>query len=58
MRLIMSFIVALLLANYSFAADIMPICAVADTKFDSTSISNNIPTRNNNPAKVTHTKHS
>ena len=57
MRLVMSFILALLLANSSFAGDIIPICAVADTKFDSTSISNNIPTRNNNPGNIKKTGH-
>ena len=39
------------------AEDIIPICAVADTKFDSTSISNNIPTRNNNPGNIKKTGH-
>lgn len=38
-------------------AGLQTICAVADTKFDSTSVSNNIPTRNNNPGNIKKTGH-
>jgi len=50
-----------LVASGSLAAAQQPtatnICEVADTKFDSTSISNNIPTRNNNPGNIKKTGH-
>ena len=36
---------------------IMTICEIADKKFDATSVSNNIPTRNNNPGNIKKTNH-
>jgi len=57
-KFLLTFSVSLLSILTAYAdTGILPICAISEEKFDSTSISTNIPTRNNNPGNIKKTNH-